>query len=289
MATTTKPRLVSLDQPQRVKTPAERAKAYRQRRKLAAAAPASDETLIPPDFLPAPALPADQPCQMAQLPPAVTSRATAPASIVLSLAAFGLAAVGICMNAWYARSLGATETAGMLFLAVGVAADMVALAVPSVATRAWQARQRATAMAGWTIWAVTFCFAITAGIGFASLNISDVTAARAARTTPAVTVAQTALADATTSRDRECAHGVGPFCRQREQAVSDRRQALDQAMAAVSQTADPQTQAATRLVAWATMGTLRPTGDDFGMLRLALLALLPQLGGVLLMVGRGGK
>jgi hypothetical protein len=53
MATPTKPRLVSLDQPQRAKTPAERSKAYRQRRKLAAAAPESDETLIAPDFLPA--------------------------------------------------------------------------------------------------------------------------------------------------------------------------------------------------------------------------------------------
>jgi hypothetical protein len=33
-------------------------------------------------------------------------------------------------------------------------------------------------------------------------------------------------------------------------------------------------------------GLLRPTGDDFAMLRLVLLALLPQIGGILLMVGR---
>jgi len=31
---------------------------------------------------------------------------------------------------------------------------------------------------------------------------------------------------------------------------------------------------------------LRPSGDDFIMLRLILLALLPQIGGILLMVGR---
>jgi hypothetical protein len=31
---------------------------------------------------------------------------------------------------------------------------------------------------------------------------------------------------------------------------------------------------------------LRPTGDDFAMLRLMLLALLPQIGGVLLMIAR---
>jgi hypothetical protein len=42
-------------------------------------------------------------------------------------------------------------------------------------------------------------------------------------------------------------------------------------------------------VAWATHGALKPTGDDFAMLRLVLLALLPQIGGILLMVGRSTK
>jgi hypothetical protein len=40
------------------------------------------------------------------------------------------------------------------------------------------------------------------------------------------------------------------------------------------------------VVAWISAGKVRPSGDDFGMVRLLLLALLPQLGGVLLMVGR---
>ena len=256
MATRTKPRLVTADQaPQKkAQTPAERAKNYRLRKKAAAPPPLSSEHLIPPDYLPT-----------AQVVPVGTTPARAPAaSIILTMAALALAAVGISMNAWYARSLGATETAGYLFLAVGMAADMAALAVPSVAARAWQARQRATAMAGWLIFLVTFAFAVTAGIGFASVNIADVTAARAARVTPAVTVAQTALSDAMTSRDRECHGGVGKFCRDREQAVVDRRQALDQAMAAVAGTADPQTQAATRLVAWISAGLVQPSGDDFG-------------------------
>jgi hypothetical protein len=57
-------------------------------------------------------------------------------------------------------------------------------------------------------------------------------------------------------------------------------------MASVGQTADPQTDAAIKLVAWVTRGGLRPSGDDFAMLRLVLLALLPQIGGILLMVSR---
>ena len=123
-------------------------------------------------------------------------------------------------------------------------------------------------------------------IGFASVNIADVTTARASRATPAVTTAQAALSDAMAARDRECKGGVGKFCRERETAVTERRQAVDMAMRAVEHTADPQTDAAIRVVAWTSLGTLRPTADDFAMLRLVLLALLPQIGGVLLMVGR---
>jgi hypothetical protein len=74
-----------------------------------------------------------------------------------------------------------------------------------------------------------------------------------------------------------------------EDVVNQRRQALDAAMRSVEQTADPQAEAAIRIVAWVSGGLLKPTGDDFAMLRLVLLAILPQIGGVLLMIGRGGR
>jgi hypothetical protein len=204
----------------------------------------------------------------------------------LSIAALALAGVGIAMNGWFARSLGSSDIAGWLFLAIGVAADLVALVMPSTAAGLWQAGQRATALVGWSVWVMTFMFAVTAGIGFASVNITDVTLARASRATPAVTAAQATLADAMAARDRECVHGVGKFCREREAAVNDRRQAVDVAMRSVEQTADPQTEAAIRIAAWVSRGVLQPTSDDFAMLRLVLLALLPQIGGILLMVGR---
>jgi hypothetical protein len=207
----------------------------------------------------------------------------------LLAAALGLAGVGIAMNGWFARSLGSSDVAGWLFLAVGVAADLVALVMPSCAARLWQARQRAISVAGWVAWATTFAFAMLAGVGFAGTNIADVTLARASRITPAVQTAQAALPDAMAARDRECKGGVGKFCREREAAVNERRQALDTAVQSVGQTADPQTDAAIRIVAWATRGVLQPTSNDFAMLRLGLLALLPQIGGILLMVGRSAK
>jgi hypothetical protein len=306
MADETIASIIALHQPKRagigaprarLSRPRKRQKTKRQKAKQqkeeAAASPdaefSSSESLIPEEFLSADSAAFAEP--PVTPPPTVTADAVTPsyrpvASILLVAAAFALAGVGITTNGWFARSLGSSDIAGWLFLAIGVAADLVALVMPSCAAALWHNRQRATSLAGWAVWAMTFVFAVTAGIGFASVNITDVTAARAARVTPAVTAARSALSDAMSARDRECVNGVGKFCREREAAVAGRRQILDTAMASVGQTADPQTDAAIKLVAWVTLGVLRPTGDDFAMLRLVLLALLPQIGGILLMVSR---
>ncbi|MFH0298060.1 hypothetical protein AAFX91_12620 [Bradyrhizobium sp. 31Argb] len=104
-----------------------------------------------------------------------------------------------------------------------MAADLIALVLPSCAAAQWQAGQRGPALLGWAFWLVAFVFVVTAGIGFASTNISDVTLTRASRVTPAVTDAQAALVDGMAARDRECKGGVGKFCREREAAVTERR------------------------------------------------------------------
>jgi hypothetical protein len=294
MADDTIASIIALHQPKRAKTGAQRARAYRPRkRQKAKAAPSPDaesqssESLIPLDFTSANSAFVESPVTP---PSTVELRTVTPshrvASILLAAAAFALAGVGITTNGWFARSLGSSDIAGWLFLAIGVAADLAALVLPSCAAGLWHTRQRATSLAGWAVWAMTFAFAVTAGIGFASVNITDITAARAARVTPAVTAAQSALSDAMSARVRECMHGVGKFCREREAAVAERRQILDTAMASVGETADPQNDAAIKLVAWVTHGVLRPSGGDFAMLRLVLLAMLPQIGGILLMVSR---
>jgi hypothetical protein len=287
------------------KAGAGRSKPYQPRKRQKAkvvtaqdAEPPSSESLIPPEFLTADGAIVEPPVTQ---PPAVTSRPDESTShpdksmtpsrrhlapALLLIAALALGAVGITINGWFARSLGSSDAAGWLFLAVGVAADLVALVMPSCAAGLWHTGQRATALVGWAIWLMTFVFAVTAGIGFASTNISDVTFTRASRVTPAVANAQAALTDAMAARDRECKGGVGKFCREREAAVAERRQILDSAMTSVVQAADPQTDAAIKLVTWGSRGLLRPAPEDFAMLRLILLALLPQIGGILIMVGR---
>jgi hypothetical protein len=284
MASDNSATIVTLHQP-RPKTPAERARAYRLRKKTGTALVVT--TTPKPAVTPVTIVTPVTPSRVTQ---AVTaSRRRSVGSMLLTFAAFALFGVGLTMNGWFAHGLGSTSAAGWLFMALGLAADLVALAVPSCAAALWQARRRGTAAAGWAIWAATFVFIVTSGIGFASTNVADVTLSRASRVTPAVTLAQTSLADAVTSRDRECKSGTGKFCREREAAVNERRQALDAATRAVQQTADPQVEAAAKIVSWVSAGKVQPTGDDFAMLRLILLALLPQFGGVLLMVARPAK
>jgi hypothetical protein len=285
MAEDTIASIVALHQPKRARTAARPgAKRPRRPRKTKIAKSESSDSVIPVDFSPRDSAPAESPVT----PPSsdVRPAGRSIASLALAAAAFTLAAVGLTTNGWFARSLGSSDIAGWLFLAIGVAADLAALVTPICAARLWHIGQRAASVAGWAVWAMTFVFAVVAGIGFASVNIADVTTARASRVTPAVAAAQSALSDAMSARDRECGNGLGKFCREREAAVAERRQILDAAMVPVRQTADPQMDAAIKIVAWVTLGTLRPTGDDFAMLRLVLLALLPQLGGILLMVSR---
>lgn len=216
----------------------------------------------------------------------VTKPGIEPSRWVLRGASVALAAVGLSMNAVYAHSLGSSDLSGWLFLALGVAADASALVLPSVAASSWKAGDRLAAASAWAAFAVVFAFAIIGAVGFASTSISDVTTLRQNRVTPAVTAAQAALADAQGARDRECKGGVGKFCREREAAVQASRQNLDMAMHAIAQTGDPQAAALVHVVTWVSAGRVMPTEADVGMVRLILMSLLPQLGGVLLMAAR---
>lgn len=282
MADDTSASILTLVQPKRPKTAAERGLAFRQRQREKAAKALSGKAF-------APVRPATKTVPNASITRPNAARTRSGVSIVLSIAAIALAGVGVTMNGWFARSLGSSDVAGYLFLAVGVASDLAALALPTSAARLWQTRQWASALAGWLIWAMTFAFALTAGIGFASLNIAETTMTRSSRSTPAMTNAQTALVDAMASRDRECKGGIGKFCRERETAVAERQQAFNAAAHSVEQAADPQAEAATRLIAWVSLGALKPSSNDFDMVRLMLLVLLPQVGGLLLMVGRNAQ
>src|SRR5262249_47058721 len=135
--------IVPLHQPKKAKTSAERSRGYRQRKRQKGKPAAlldetpSTESVVPEGFSSADSGFAERPVT----PPVtvtvrnVASDQASPArsifTILLRAAAVTLAAVGIAMNGWFARSLGSSDAAGWLFLCIGVAADLVALVMPS--------------------------------------------------------------------------------------------------------------------------------------------------------------
>ena len=134
--------IIPLRQPKKAKTDAARARAYRQRKRQKAKAVASpnheslsSESLIPEGFSSADSTLVEPPAPAPTTLIDVTRDEDAPSrsisTILLRAAALTLAAVGIAMNGWFARSLGSSDAAGWLFLAIGVAADLVALVAPS--------------------------------------------------------------------------------------------------------------------------------------------------------------
>jgi hypothetical protein len=145
-------------------------------------APAAAEP-VPPVLLVAPApapdpLPVTVPSAPAEASPNAPSGSRMIATIV-GATALALAAVGLVLNASFAASLGQTGLAAALLATIGLAMDVLAVALPTAASRLWQTGHRLAALAGGCIWAGALMMMILAGIGFASTNIGDAVAGRA--------------------------------------------------------------------------------------------------------------
>ncbi len=100
-------------------------------------------------------------------------------SIVLFSTAVGLTVVGLIMNARFAASFGQTVEAAVLLATIGLAVDMLAVVLPTVAAQLWQRRSIMAAGVAWTIWVAALSMTLLAAMGFASTNIGDAVAGRA--------------------------------------------------------------------------------------------------------------
>src|SRR5262245_13143330 len=136
------------------------------------------------------------------------------ASIVLVTTALGIGALAIAINIQQGLHLGATPAASWTFAGMAMAADVLALALPSGAVALWHARRPFLATMAWTSWALAASLAVMASLGFIERNISDTTAGRAAvvtmaeattdQRTAAIEAARTAANAATEARKAEC-------------------------------------------------------------------------------------
>lgn len=216
---------------------------------------------------------------------------------MLLLVTFAVAALGIGINAQTGWRFGTTLISSATFAGLSIAADVLAVTLPTVAVALWLRCRWALASAAWTTWALSLALAVLASIGFVNRHVGDAAAARqavletaaalTAQRDAAITTARQAVAATAESRQAECTIR-GPRCRaleQEEQArLSELSAALAQPMPSAPRVADadPQLAGASRLAIWA---GLRLTTDDLSNLRLALMALLPNLAGLVLCFG----
>jgi len=95
------------------------------------------------------------------------------------IAALIMLGVSAAMNWQYGYNLGKTEFDSHILGAASIAADCLKALLPFFIFAAWRQRNWSQAIGGTALWTVCILYALTSAIGFASLNRSDTTGARA--------------------------------------------------------------------------------------------------------------
>jgi hypothetical protein len=236
-------------------------------------------------------------------PPSVAPVGASPKRIAPGLG-LGLLAIGSAMiplavgiNAQMGWRFGTTPESAVAFAGLSGLVDAATTVLPAAAMAAWLARRWITGTTMWLVWVVAFTAAALASVGFASVNLSDTSAARAAAVATfmartesrdsAIKAARMAASTATSSRAGEC-QIRGPKCRELERLEQTRLSELNIAIALPLPPApsigdaDPQVAGAVRLAAWVGASL---TAADVGNLRLGIFGLLPNLAGLFLGFG----
>ena len=103
--------------------------------------------------------------------------------LALALAIAGLA-IGI--NAQVGWHFGTTPLAAGTFAGLSIAADMLAIVLPSAAVALWWNRRHVLSASAWMVWGLAAGMAMLASLGFALLPLGDTAAARASIVTTAI-------------------------------------------------------------------------------------------------------
>ncbi len=205
------------------------------------------------------------------------------ANIPLMLLAYSLGLIGLAINAWFTWNNGSSLIDKSLMSSLGFTTEAMAFFLPALAASLWNQRRIVASLSTWALFAFLFTSALMNGLGFASTNLTETTTAKAERITPAVADAQRRLDSLSVSRKDEC-QKRGEKCRQLEKDEQLAFESLRVERDTVSAIADPQIVSAAKMAAWLSFGIYHPSADDFAMIKLLILTLLPQLGGLVLMV-----
>jgi len=197
--------------------------------------------------------------------------------------AYGFFVLGIGINVWNAWNAGPLANI-ILPAAMGVLAEAVMFFLPErTISLPWTGK-----LLAWVFLAFVAAFALTNSLRMASIVSADQAAARADRQTEGVTLASKDLDAARAKRDEACGRGLGKTvaCKLRQDEVTKLEARQTQVTNKVAAQAKPESTDFAKLVVWLSNGALHPGADDFDMLWLFFRTLLPQVGGLVLMLAR---
>lgn len=159
---------------------------------------------------------------------------------VLAIVAICIGALAIGINGQAGWRLGGSLFASVTFAGMAMAADLLALALPTAAASLWHVRRPGMAVLAWLTWTLAATLTTLASVGYVELHISDAAAGRRAivatsaavidQREAGVAAAQLAANTARKAREVEC-EIRGPRCRERE---TDERTALAALTAAIA-------------------------------------------------------
>jgi hypothetical protein len=168
--------------------------------------------------------------------------------------------------------------------ALGVLAEAVVFFLPAWALTLPIGRQ----VLAWALFVFISVFALTNSLRMASITVADQATARADRQTDGVRAADHALDVGRAKRDEACGpgHGKSVACKVRQAEVAKLEADQTQATAMVAAQARPESSDFAKLMTWVSRGAIQPGVDDFAMLWLLFRTFLPQVGGLVLMLGQ---
>ena len=219
------------------------------------------------------------------------------ASVGFAALASVIAWFGIRINAWYGGTLGKTPEASSLIAGLSVSADVLALFLPAAGRTLWVEGHRAGSGVAWALWTITIVITLMATVGFAALNIADTTAVRgkiAAESMALRTRLDRLRAERATITETRPVTSIEAELQRAQPSAA----AVWRATAGCRDVTLPESgQACAAVLAlrqalgtarrrdnWATFGLVKLAADDIRMARIAGMALMPQIAGLVLMV-----
>lgn len=202
--------------------------------------------------------------------------------ILLILLTSALFLVTLACNASFTYDRASNPNYKLLLACLGGLFESILFLLPTLAIFLWQGKiiQKCCSVFVWITGIPLLAIVLLSSLGFASTNLSESNAGKVEHD-PTVIAAKAGLDAAVVVAKQECVK-LGPVCRQRQDEEIKARQAVTEATNNVRAAADSMATAVSTVVSWVSAGRYKPTPDDIATIWLILIAVSPQLCGIVL-------